>query len=165
MHLALLSDTHGNVARTVRAIAALKAHRPGHVIHCGDIGSAAVLTELAAGFADPETPVTCVLGNVDTYADDLFSPVAYLDIAGRLATLTLAGKSIAVIHGDDTRRLDGLIANQTFDYIFTGHTHAAADDQRGRTRIINPGALHRAHQPSCAILDLATNRLTFLPIP
>ncbi len=164
MHLALLSDTHGNVARTVRAIAALKAFHPDHVIHCGDIGSAAVLTELAAGFADPETPITCVFGNVDTYADDLFSPVGYLDLPGRLATLHLAGHAIAVLHGDDLRRLDGLIASQNYDYLFTGHTHLAADDRHGRTRVINPGALHRAQQPSCAILNLATDDLTFLPI-
>ena len=164
MHLALLSDTHGNVTRTARAIAALKAFHPVHVIHAGDIGSAAVLTELAAGFADPETPITCVLGNVDTYIDDLVSPVHFLSIPGSLAPLPLAGQSIAVLHGHDTRRLDAVIASASYDLVITGHTHLAADERHGRTRIINPGALHRAQQPSCAILDLATDDLTFLPI-
>lgn len=164
MIIGILSDTHGDVKRTVRAIEALKKHRPAHIIHCGDIGSDAVLTELAAGFADPEVPVTCVLGNVDGYGDDLLSPAHHVQVAGRFATLDLDGKRIAVVHGDDFRRLIGSIQGGLYDYVFTGHTHERADEREGNTRVINPGALHRTWQPGCAVLDLATDTLTYLDV-
>lgn len=48
-----------------------------------------------------------------------------------------------------------------FDYILCGHTHIAADYQRGATRIINPGALHRASVHTVATLDLKTDDLRF----
>jgi putative phosphoesterase len=164
MNIGILSDSHGNIARTRAAIAALKPYAPVHVIHCGDIGTNAVLDELAAGFAEPEVPVTCVLGNVDSWEGDLFSPVSFVRIEGRLAKLELGGKKIAVIHGDESVRLRALITNQTFDFIFTGHTHLRSDERQGRTRIINPGALHRAAQPGCAALDLNHGNLTYLDL-
>ena len=161
--IGIMSDTHGDVKRTAKAIAALKQYKPDHVIHCGDIGSDAVLTELAAGFADPEVPVTCVLGNVDGYTD-LFSPSAHVQVVGRFATLTIDGKKIAVAHGDDARRLIGAIQSGDYDYVFTGHTHERSDEHEGRTRVINPGALHRSREPGCAVLDLVTDQLTYLSI-
>lgn len=164
MILGILSDTHGDVPRTLRAIEAIKAHQPDHVIHCGDIGSAAVLMELAAGFMEPEVAITCVTGNVDLWEDDLVSCWPHLTVAGRFARLELAGKILGVIHGDEIRRLEQAIRNQAYDYIFTGHTHVRSDDREGRTRIINPGAVHRAREPSCAVLDLARDRLTTLPL-
>ncbi len=158
-----MSDTHGDVKRTAKAIDALRKFNPAHVIHCGDIGSDGVLTELAAGFADPEVPVTCVLGNVDGY-QDLFSPAPHIQVAGRFATLDLDGRKIAVVHGDDYRRLIGAMQSGAYDYIFTGHTHERADDQEGRTRVINPGAIHRSREPGCAVLDLESGELTYIDV-
>lgn len=164
MNIGILSDSHGNIARTRAAIAALKPFAPVHVIHCGDIGTNAVLDELAAGFADPETPVTCVLGNVDSWEGDLFSPVPFVKIEGRFARLEMSGKKLGIIHGDEFIRLKSIIAGQEFDYLFTGHTHLRSDEIQGRTRIINPGALHRAAEPGCAVLDLTKNRLVYLDL-
>lgn len=164
MIIGIMSDTHGDVKRTAKAIAALKAFHPEHIIHCGDIGSGSVLTELAAGFSDPDIPVTCVLGNVDNYNDDLMSTWSHVRIAGRFAALELDGKKIAVVHGDDVRRLFAAVQEGTNDYVFTGHTHERSDDREGRTRVINPGALHRSREPGCAVLDLATDTLTYLSV-
>jgi len=164
MIIGILSDTHGDVKRTVKAIAALKRHRPKQVIHCGDIGSDAVLTELAAGFADPQIPVTCVFGNVDGWDDPLTSHWTHVWVAGRFAELELDGKKAAVIHGDDFMRLRAVIDSGRYELVFTGHTHQRADEREGPTRIINPGALHRSREPGCAVLNLATGKLTYLDI-
>jgi predicted phosphodiesterase len=78
--------------------------------------------------------------------------------------LLLAGKRIGVAHGHvdaDVRRL--LKAEP--DYLFTGHSHIAADRQIGPTRCVNPGALHRAREFSVAVLDLTRDDLRFLPVP
>ena len=45
-----------------------------------------------------------------------------------------------------------------------GHTHRQADRREGRTRIINPGALHRAATKTVAILDTVEDELHFLEI-
>jgi len=162
MIIGIMSDTHGDIKRTVHAIEAIKTASPAHIIHCGDIGSLAVLTELATGFMQPEVPVTCVLGNVDGWDNDLMSYWPHVQIVGRFGALTLDGKKIAIVHGDDFRRLRGAIESGVNDYVFTGHTHERSDDREGNTRIINPGALHRAREPSCAVLDLATDMLTYI---
>ncbi len=164
MIIGIMSDTHGDVKRTARAIDALKKFHPMHIIHCGDIGSSSVITELATGFADPTIPVTCVLGNVDGWNDDLMSYWPHVQIQGRFAKLELVGKNIAVVHGDDFNRFQSAIIRQEFDYVFTGHTHVRSDEREGRTRVINPGALHRASEPGCAVLDLETDTLTYLSV-
>jgi len=164
MIIGILSDSHGDVKRTIKAIKALKPHTPGHIIHCGDIGSQSVLIELATGFLDPVVPVTCVLGNVDMWESDLDTPWPHVRICGRFARLELDHNKIAVIHGDNERQLFETVQSQEFDYIFTGHTHEQADIVEGKTRIINPGALHRSREPSCAVLNLATGDLTYLSV-
>ena len=164
MIIGIMSDTHGDVRRTAKVIAAMKSFHPAHIVHCGDIGSYAVLTELAAGFIHPETPVTCVLGNVDIYNDDLMSSWPHIRIEGRRAQLELDGKKIAVIHGDDYVRLRGAIESGEFDYVFTGHTHTRSDEKEGRTRVINPGAINRTSEPGCAVLNLTTDELTYLDV-
>ena len=38
------------------------------------------------------------------------------------------------------------------------------DERFGKTRIINPGALHRASEKTVALLDLATDQLEFIRV-
>lgn len=161
MKIGILSDTHGNVLRTIRAARLLRDHGIAAVLHCGDIGSQRVLIELAEAFPpESKIPVHAVLGNVD--GDDLIGAGVHLH--GRLADLELDGKRIVIIHGDDASRLRQTLAAQRHDYIFTGHTHQRADHREGRTRLINPGAVHRAATPGCAVLNTATGSLEYLDL-
>jgi hypothetical protein len=68
-----------------------------------------------------------------------------------------------VTHGDSIREVNRL-AYGAPDYLLYGHSHLFADDRRGPTRWINPGALHRAPTWTVALLDLATDQVRFLPI-
>lgn len=160
MKIGLLSDTHGDAARTIRAASLLKSHGVEAVIHCGDIGSQRVLTELAGAFEPPKIPVYAVDGNVD--CEDYTG--AGIELCGEFADLTLGGKRIAIAHGHDALRLHQAIASGNFDYVFTGHTHAREDRHEGRTRIINPGAVHRAAIPGVAVLDTETGALARLDL-
>jgi putative phosphoesterase len=155
MKIGILSDTHGKDAMAAAAVALLQLHGAEYFIHCGDIGSPQVLDRLAG------LKCTVVFGNTDydrqplaRYARDLG-----IDCQDPHADLTLAGKRIAVIHGDDGKRMRELIDGQAFDYLLSGHTHEPADFRHGRTRLINPGALHRAIPKTVALLDLALDRL------
>lgn len=161
MKIGLLSDTHGDHVRAGLATRELLKHPIEAVFHCGDIGSERVLAELASACQPRGVPVHAVLGNVDLYEDALedFPHETGVRVWGRRAVLELAGKQVAVIHGDDIHMLGNAVSGQQYDYIFTGHTHVHADEREGRTRIINPGAIFRGYPPTVAVLDLATGLL------
>ena len=71
----------------------------------------------------------------------------------------MAQITFAVIHGDDFALKRKILTDQKHDYLLQGHTHQFEDTRIGRTRIINPGALHRANPKSIVLLDTETDRL------
>ena len=160
MIIGIMSDTHANHARTAKAASLLKSAGIAHLLHCGDVGAESILFDLIEAFSP--APITAVAGNVDLYDEAIlnFPSESGATLHPRLAELTLAGKSIAILHGDDAHALDRATLTDTYDYVFTGHTHVAKDETIGKTRVINPGAVHRSASPSVATLDLETGRLT-----
>jgi putative phosphoesterase len=157
MNIGILSDTHGRVAPARRALQVFDHHRVEHIIHCGDVGEVDVF-ELFVG-----RPFTFVWGNTDQPSHSL---LAFLNTVGIHAPtkvpvrLTLDGKTFAVFHGHEPG-FDAAERNLPVDYLLHGHSHVTRDERRGRTRIINPGALHRARPKTVAVLDTATDQLTF----
>ena len=81
-----------------------------------------------------------------------------------MADLELGGKRVAVIHGDDYKLKQRLLSEQRHDYLFQGHTHLRADETVGRTRVINPGALHRAKEKTVATLDTESGKVAFVVV-
>lgn len=157
MILGILSDSHGDVHATQRAIELLRESGATRFIHCGDLCGTGVLDALAG--------LDCyfVWGNCDhpdaamnKYVRDIGLPVPN----GRL-TLYIAGKSIAAFHGHE-EEFHAAAGSDHFDYILYGHTHRYADTRIGRTRLINPGALYRARPHTVATLDPSTDKLTVL---
>ena len=158
MILGILSDTHDRVDATAAAVALLRDHGAEFFIHCGDVGSERVLDHLA-GLAS-----AFVFGNTDWDRAALARYAASIGVAchDAFADLTLGGKRIAVTHGDDFKLKQRLLSAQQHDYVLQGHTHVRADQRVGRTRVINPGALHRAREKTVAVLDTAADKLEFL---
>jgi predicted phosphodiesterase len=86
-------------------------------------------------------------------------------VCGRRAELELGGRTLVVIHGDDPQPAAKRAAEPALR-LLPDRPHPRADDTReGRTRVINPGALHRTRIPSVALLDLATDQLQVLRLP
>lgn len=166
MKLGILSDTHGDRVRTGKALRELLPRGVGAICHCGDIGSESVLTELGSPCQPLSIPVHAVLGNVDHFEPEIsgYPAGAGVQVWGRVADLELQGKRITVIHGDDDRLLLKALRSQSYDYLLTGHTHQVTDRREGRTRLINPGAVHRARPPTVAVLDLGTDELEIIPL-
>ena len=157
MIIGILGDTHGRTDAMAAAIQLLTKAGAEFFIHTGDVGSTQILDQLVGLRA------AFVFGNTDwdrlplaRYAEKIQVPCY-----GNFADLTLDGKHIAVIHGDDQKLKQRLLAEQQFDYLLQGHTHIRHDERIGRTRIINPGALHRAAEKSVATLDTSTDALQF----
>ena len=162
MLLALLSDTHDNARGTRAALALLAPHRPAAYLHAGDLVDSDMLT-LFAGLG----PFHFVFGNNEFDHAALRSMALALDLHchGHVADLTFAGKRLAMVHGHDEALFNHLAHSGDYAYLIHGHTHVRRDERLGRTRIINPGAVHRAKVKSVALLDVATDELRFLELP
>jgi uncharacterized protein len=161
MKIGLISDTHNQRARTRAAVEIFQREGVQALIHCGD-------------FLIPEIVEICsvipfhfVFGNNDGDMAGYLAEAATASGANCLGwrgTVELAGKKLAVTHGHLTGDIRHLLAEKP-DYLFTGHSHVVHDFVEGPTRLINPGALHRASEYTIATLDLVTGELRVIGLP
>ncbi len=165
MKVGILSDTHGQVDLALSATREFIFRGIDAVLHCGDIGSDMVLTEMASIFQTLEIPVYAVLGNCDIPADwDFYPEDIGVRILGRFGEVELAGKKIAMLHSDDENAFDRVAAAGKYDYLLSGHSHVRHDRRKCKTRLINPGSAGRGMHPSCAVLNLLDDDLEFIII-
>ncbi|MBC8109185.1 MAG: metallophosphoesterase [Anaerolineae bacterium] len=162
MLIGILSDTHGRFKASKAAVDLLRSRGAEFLIHCGDVGEENIL-DLLAGDAPP---AAFVWGNNDydrgrlgAYAKSI--GVTCLDCFGRLE---LAGKRVAVTHGDRLSLVREVTEEQSADYLLVGHTHVMVDRRVNGVRMINPGALYRSAVKSCALLQTDTDELEFLTV-
>ncbi len=184
MLIALLSDTHDNARATRAALALLQLRNPAAYLHAGDLVSPDMLPLFA------NLPFHFVFGNNEYDRATLRSRALSLHLTchEECADVTLANKRIALLHGHETAELHRLAHSGHYHYIIHGHTHIKKDERIAQratstrqnpshpkgaatatptlaTRVINPGALHRAKVKSVALLNLATDVLEFLNLP
>jgi len=165
MKVGIISDTHGQVDLALSAAREFIFRGAEAVLHCGDIGSDMVLTEMAALFQTLEIRLYVVLGNCDLAERWNFYPEDIgVEVMGRFGELELAGKKIAVIHSDDEAAFVKAADANCYDYLFFGHSHVRHDQREKCTRLINPGSAGRGMHPSGAVLDLVEDELEFFTI-
>ncbi|WP_168433238.1 metallophosphoesterase family protein [Pontiella sulfatireligans] len=162
MKVGILSDTHGNLPVVEKAARMQERAGVGAVFHCGDIGGSDVLAELAGVFHPLGVPVYAVLGNVDAYSSDwkFFPSNIGIHLLGRFGEVEVAGKQIALLHSDDSRRFSQAVHSGEYDFVFSGHSHEVHDYMVGKTRCINPGTAGRGAPNTCAVLDLESGELS-----
>ena len=160
MKIAILSDTHGNVETTSKAVELLKDQSVRVAFHCGDICGQHIVEMLS------EWDVHYVYGNCDIPSDMEWAIQMHRgNDHGLFAEITLDDRKIGMLHGHETNRLREAINSGKYDYLFHGHTHQIRDEKIGSTRVINPGALHRAQTYTFAILDLKKDELKLIEVP
>lgn len=150
MRIGVVSDTHGHVEYTMAAVQALRREDVSALLHCGDIGSPAIIPLFA------DWPAHFVFGNVD---DDRGLLPEAIAAAGqtchqRFGTVELEGAKIAFLHSDDWQLFEETIESGTYDLVCYGHTHVAEQHRVGKTLVLNPGALYRATPHTFAVVDL-----------
>ena len=155
--IGILSDTHDRSDACAAALRVLREAGADVYIHCGDVGSEAVLDQLAGlksvlvwGNNDYD------IGTLTRYAEEIG-----IQVLGNSGRIKLAGKDFLIAHGDRAIPINDAMENQDCDYILHGHTHVRRDEHVGKTHIINPGALHRASRKSVATLEPETGALRF----
>jgi putative phosphoesterase len=144
MRLGIISDTHGLLRPEVFAVFA----EVDHILHAGDIGPLALLTELEA-----IAPVTAVYGNTDDW--DVRHRVP------RVVERRIEGLDFVLLHGDQVgspspERLHA--AYPGAEVIIYGHTHRPLLTTIDRVvTVMNPGGAGQRRfdlPPSVGIMEL-----------
>ncbi|HAL92893.1 MAG TPA: hypothetical protein DCM68_07715 [Verrucomicrobia bacterium] len=165
MKVGILSDTHNHLRETRKALDALVQNGAQHLVHCGDVGED-VVDLISATCLEHGIEAHIAIGNCDRRPGEEagFSPQPPKIVRAHAPAFVLAGKTCLAMHGDRPHPLGQALASGTFDYVFTGHTHAPADEHVGSTRLLNPGSAARSRlgPPSVALLDLATDEVAWL---
>lgn len=121
MRLGLLSDTHGLLRP--EACAALKGCE--HILHMGDVGSGAILKELAR-----IAPVHAVRGNIDRSGPS--SNLPETDV------VLFEKHYLYLVHDRATLHLDPAAAR--FSAVLFGHTHRPLIEWHRNVLYFNPGS-------------------------
>jgi putative phosphoesterase len=146
MVIGLVSDTHGLVRPEIfTALAGVEL-----ILHAGDVGGQAVLSELSV-----IAPVRAVYGNIDGPGEP------GLDAQLRLK---IEDVSIHVSHGHEvggSPTPEKLLSRYTADVIVFGHTHKPLVERRGGRLVVNPGAAGPRRfklKPSVARMTVASGQ-------
>lgn len=156
--LGIISDTHGRTPRARRAIDLLLARGATRIIHLGDVGNEAVL-DLLAGIE-----ATVVFGNCDDErALARYAGILGIQVVHPAAVLEVKSRRIGLTHGHLEREVS-LLFESGVDFLLHGHTHEIRDELVGRTRVLNPGALHRASRHTALLLDPASGDAEWIEV-
>jgi uncharacterized protein len=147
MKIGIISDTHGDILATQRAVNQLQNHRISLLIHCGDIGLEvlpcfkSIGTHFVSGNMDDPDRLREALTEPEHTFHDGFGSVE------------IEGLRVAFLHGHDVRLLYQTIHSGQWDLVCNGHTHSFSRSVEGRTVVLNPGAVSRTVRPSLAVVD------------
>jgi len=160
MRLGIISDTHGHVEHTRPAVRMFESLDVDVVLHCGDIGSIAVVEMFAAW------PTHFVFGNCDSDAKSFGAAIEKLGqmCHGLFGDLELEGVRIALLHSHEERRFRQTVNSGDYGLVCYGHTHVAAIDRRAGTLVLNPGAIYRANPHSVAVVELPSLEATIIEL-
>ncbi len=156
--MGVLSDSHGEAARTRSAVEELARRGATLFIHCGDIETMDCLDPLAG--LDSHV----VFGNVDEPADltDYAHSIG-IKVHQSAGEVVVDGQRLAFAHGDQPGCMERILRTKPA-WFFHGHTHQMRDVRVGPVRVVNPGALCRASQYSVALVVPALGTVEFVVV-
>lgn len=159
MKILIISDSHDNIVRLRHVIGFAKTEGFAAVIHCGDWNTPLAISEISK----VGIKIYGVLGNADInpqMEQQLFEVCENFD--PDFLSLNLDELKIGVCHYP--AKLDAVIESQEYDVLFCGHTHIKKHEYRGKTQIINPGALHRTLSPSFGVFETETKEVEIVNV-
>jgi putative phosphoesterase len=156
LRLAIVADTHSKPH--AKAALHIQCLSVAGILHAGDIGDRAVLTELGQ-----LAPVIAVRGNIDERASDLPDAVTIDVQSDGVSVLRMLLTHIAVYGPKVRAEAARLAASSEAKLIVCGHSHVPfLGRDRGLT-LFNPGSIgpRRLHLPIVfGLLEIAAGKLT-----
>src|SRR3990167_1260257 len=121
MKIAIISDTHGNVANFRKAVGWLNNQEIQIILHCGDIGNPESLKESLVDF---KGEFFGVFGNMDKDFKILieeYNKIPRVEIKEDIFEKEIDKRKIAFTHFPDMAKK--LAQSGKYDLVFYGHTH------------------------------------------
>jgi uncharacterized protein len=158
MHLAIISDTHDNLATLDKFLDFIGQNPVRAVIHCGDIASGVTLERLAKGF---DGKIFAVFGNMD-YRESVQAAIKKypqrIKLFENFGNAEFGGLEIGFCHHKETALEH--CQESKYDFIFYGHTHKPWLETVNNCQLANPGTLAGMfYQATFALLDTETKKL------
>lgn len=155
MKIAIISDTHGNLANIKRILDWLAREKIKLIIHCGDVAGPAVLRD---GFGKFDGEILLVMGNADFGFKEDYEVFPNVKVFEKQGEVVLDKKRIAFAHYLEPAR--DLANSGKYDLVFYGHTHRPWEEKIRDCRIVNPGETAGQYQKSTfAVYDTQTGKL------
>ncbi len=161
MKIAIVSDSHDNLATAKKAVAWLNQQKIKTMIHCGDVSSPAMLKEISKRFRGK---IHLILGNIGPIAADKdpfrikISGIKNARFYGTTGELKIGNKKIGFAHEPETA--ERLAKNKDYDLVFFGHTHQPWEEKKGERHLVNPGTLAGMFSKATfAVYDTKTDKL------
>lgn len=159
MRIAIISDTHDNLANLKRAIFWIKKEKIEVLIHCGDIFKPETLKE---GLKEYLGKIYIIFSEADAsfskIPEDSFEDLPKSKVFEESGQIKIDGKKIAFCHFPEIAR--NLAESQKYDLVFYGHTHKPWEEKIGKTKLVNPGnAAGIFFKPTFAVYDAKTCKL------
>lgn len=137
--IAVVSDSHDQIAHLTRALEAAHAADAEVLLHCGDLCAPFMLNLLGERFRGP---IHVVFGNNDgdgRLLQVFASKHSHITLHGIYAELEIDGRQIAMIHYPEPARR--IAQSGHFDLVCYGHDHTKLLDTVGKGWLLNPGEL------------------------
>lgn len=153
MIIAIVSDTHDNMANFSKVIGFLNMRGIATMLHCGDICNQATIDEAEKKF---DGEIKFIRGNGD---------FGLYEVPEKME-LTLGEKRIFLNHYPDIAKIAA--ESGKYDLVFYGHTHrpwleevVSPSTGSGRVcRLVNPGEVAgQRYKPTFALYDTETEKL------
>ncbi|MEK7665124.1 MAG: metallophosphoesterase [Patescibacteria group bacterium] len=156
MKIAIISDTHGNIANFKKIASWLNKNNISLILHCGDIGNPESLRESLADF---EGELCGVFGNMDRDFKILiaeYNKIPNAKISEIILETKIENKNIAITHFPNEAK--ELAKTGKYEIVFYGHTHKPWEEKIGNCKMINPGELAgQFNKPTFAVYDTDTD--------
>ncbi len=145
MRIAIVSDTHDNLANFKKIIDWLNKEKIKVILHCGDICNQETIDEAVKNF---DGEIKFVRGNGDFELEDIPEKME----------IELGGKMIAFVHYPKIAK--EMAESKAYDLVFYGHTHKPWEEKVGNCRLINPGEVAgQRFKPTFATYDTENDKL------
>lgn len=159
MKIAIISDTHDNLANLKRAVGWIIKEKIKTMIHCGDIFKPETIERILDEF---KGEIHLIFSTADAdftkIPADSFKGLARVKIYGKFGEIEKDGKKIAFCHFPEIAK--ELTSTRKYDLVFYGHTHKPWEEKVGKTRLVNPGNIANIlFKPTFAIYDTKTDKL------
>ncbi|MFA7365135.1 MAG: YfcE family phosphodiesterase [Patescibacteria group bacterium] len=150
MKIAVISDSHDNLANIGLFLKEIKKDTIKKIICCGDLCNEDTMKYLSENFTGT---IYIIKGNADNYEDEDVLKYKNIKYLGRYSSPLLNNVKIGMCH--EPEYISKLLEkHKDLTFIFYGHTHKPWISMRENSTLVNPGTLGGVFQKaSFAIFD------------